>query len=87
MVTYEIWEHEHLFEFAVRIEEGRVTGVCPISLDFACDPDGRLPELDYDTSQSVLFRFVEYPEQSCQSDPWLGGKCVPVRPGPLGRSG
>jgi hypothetical protein len=45
MVTYEIWEHEHLFEFAVRIEDGRVTGVCQVDLNFACDPNGRLPDL------------------------------------------
>ena len=45
MINYEIWVHEYLDEFAVRLEDGRVSGVCPVSFHMAADPDGRLPQL------------------------------------------
>ena len=80
MTTCEIWEHGHLHEFAVRIEDGVVAGVCSISLDFACDPDGRLHALAYDSSPTVLLRFKEHSEQFCQFEPWMKGKRVPVGP-------
>jgi hypothetical protein len=76
---YEIWGHEYLGEFAVRIEDGPVTGACPISLHFACDPDGRLPDLEYNNGPATLYRFLEYPEQFCQFEPWLHGKRLPAR--------
>jgi hypothetical protein len=75
--TYEIWVHSILGEFAVRLEDGHVTGIRPISLRTAMGPE-RLQELEYESDDAALYRVREHPEQFFEFGPTLQGRYVPV---------
>jgi hypothetical protein len=82
MTTFDLWIHEQLGPFAVRIQFGQVTGVCgplPLSTAADCDPSG----FDYDAREEMLSRFRDSPEQFCRLEPWWGGQRVTPM---LGRS-
>jgi hypothetical protein len=72
VTTYRLITHRLLGEFAVRVEDGTITGIVAVSLHFACDPDGRLPDLLYDDLDAALYRVRHHPEQFMPFEAWLG---------------
>lgn len=89
MTTYELWWHELLGAYGVRLEEGRVTGVCgPIPLSRVDDYDPA--QLEYDERPETILRAQDSPEQFCLLEAWRKGQWVSAAPaaqrGPLRRA-
>jgi len=89
MTTYELWFHELLGAYGVRLQEGQVTGVCgpiPLSRVGGYDPG----QLWYDERPEAIRRAQESPEQFCMLEAWRKGAWISAapagRPGPLRRA-
>ena len=80
ITTHELWFHELLGAYAVRLQEGRVTGVhgpIPLSTVVYCNPH----RLEYDERPEAILRAQESPEQFCMLEDWRKGLWVtPGRP-------
>ena len=64
MTAYQVWIHKREgWEFIVRLEDGRVTGVCDPAHALEAGEVQRFPYLEYATDDTSLYRFVEHPEQ------------------------
>jgi hypothetical protein len=80
ITTHELWFHELLGAYAVRLQEGRVTGVhgpIPLSTVAYCDPRS----LEYDERPETILRAHDSPEQFCLLEHWHKGLWItPGRP-------
>jgi len=80
ITTHELWFHELLGAYAVRLHAGRVTGVhgpIPLSTVAYCDPH----RLEYDERPEAILRAHDSPEQFCLLEDWRKGRWVsPGRP-------
>ena len=69
MTTYELWFHELLGAYGVRLEAGKVTGVCgPLPFAAVAFSDPR--KLRYDGRPEAIRRAQESPEQFCLLEQW-----------------
>lgn len=89
MTTYQLWFHELLGAYGVRLEAGRVTGVhgpLPLALMARADPR----QLRYDERPEAIGRVQDGPEQLCMLEQWRKSEWLspraPARPGPLRRA-
>ena len=61
MTAYQVWIHKREgWEFIVRLEDGRVTGVCDPAHALEAGEVQRFPYLEYATDDTSLYRFVEH---------------------------
>jgi len=75
MTTYELWFHELLGAYGVRLEGGQVTGVCgpiPLGKVNLYDP----AELCYNDRPEAIRRAQESPEQFCLLEEWHKGEWI-----------
>jgi hypothetical protein len=89
MTTYELWFHELLGAYGVRLEAGRVTGVYgPLPLALIARSDPR--RLRYDERSEAIRRVRNGPEQLCMLEQWRKSEWLSARsaarPGIIGRA-
>ncbi len=89
MTTYELWYHELLGAYGVRLEAGQVTGVhgpLPLALMARADP----LRLRYDERPETIGRVQNGPEQLCMLEQWRKSGWLSARaarePGLIGRA-
>jgi hypothetical protein len=74
MTVYERWYHEKLGVRAVRIQQGRITGVCALPLEDAAR--AALDTLDYDVRPEAIRGIWAASEQFFLFEPWRRGERV-----------
>jgi hypothetical protein len=86
MRTYELWFHELLGAYGVRLEAGQVTGVCgPLPFATIAFSDPR--KLCYDDRPEAIRRAQDSPEQFCLLEEWRKRPWpAPARPGLMDRA-
>jgi hypothetical protein len=73
MIDYQLWIHPELSDlFAVRLELGQVTGICPVLRESAARM--KLSDLPYDDRPEALRRARESPEQFRLWEHWWPGE-------------
>jgi hypothetical protein len=89
MTTYELWFHELLGAYGVRLEAGQVTGVCG-PLPFATVAFSDPSKLCYDERPEAIQRAQDSPEQLCMLEQWRKGEWPALatagRPGLMDRA-
>jgi hypothetical protein len=73
MIDYQLWIHPELSDlFAVRLELGQVTGICPVLRESASKM--KLTDLPYDDRPEAIRRARENPEQFMLWEHWWPGE-------------
>jgi len=75
MIAYELWTHRWTSTFyAVRLANGRVTGLCGPLPPAPREARGDLAGYDYDDSPAALRRAQKSPEQFALAEAWRRGR-------------
>jgi len=81
MTTYEVWFHELLGAYGVRLEAGQVSGVYG-PLPFAVVSRANPHQLGYDSRPEAIRRMLRGPEQLCMLEKWRKSEWLLPRPSP-----
>jgi hypothetical protein len=84
MTVYERWYHEKLGVRAVRIQQGRITGVCALPLEEAAR--AALDTLEYDARPEAIRGIWAASEQFFLFEPWRRGERISPSTRPRARA-
>jgi hypothetical protein len=75
MTAYELWTHRWTAAFyAIRLEDGRVTGVCGPLPFSTLAARGDLAGLQYDDQPEAIECAMRHPEQFAPAEAWRRGR-------------
>jgi hypothetical protein len=78
MTTYELWTHRWTATlYAVRLRDGRVSGLCGPLPTAVREALGDLAGYEYDESPAVLRRAQVSPDQFAPMEAWRHGRAEP----------